>query len=220
MVKRQIPSGEFGRAAAERRVVLSYAPRTAREGLAALLALDDALADVLRSTREPMVGQMRLTWWHDAVSGLDEKPAPAQPVLTSLAARVVPHVAGSTLAAIVEGWEELLEPEMSDESLAHYAARRGGTLFVAGGALTRRGDDARLIPAGRAWALSDLAGRCSDPTLAARARTLAAGSAAEVTGRWPADLRALGALFRLAMLPAASEARRIGRVLLHRVTGY
>jgi 15-cis-phytoene synthase len=61
-------SGAAGARAAERRLILSYAPAHARAGLSALLQLDDTLADVLRHVSEPVIAQMRLTWWHDALS--------------------------------------------------------------------------------------------------------------------------------------------------------
>ena len=64
----------------ERALALSYAVE-GRDALAALLALDDALARLLRSTREPALGQMRLAWWREALERLDTAPPPAEPVL-------------------------------------------------------------------------------------------------------------------------------------------
>ena len=43
-------------------LAMTYAPATKRPALEALFALDDTLAGILRTTREPLVGQMRLTW--------------------------------------------------------------------------------------------------------------------------------------------------------------
>src|SRR3546814_17336884 len=57
-------------------LAICYAPRKARAALAALFALDATLADVLRTTTEPMLGQMRLTWWHDALTRLEAAPPP------------------------------------------------------------------------------------------------------------------------------------------------
>src|SRR4051812_35867714 len=122
-------SGEAGVQDPERGLALSYAPHAALPGLAALFALDDSLGSILRTTRAPMVGQMRLTWWHEALTRLDTAPPPAEPVLQALARDVVPHgVSGARLAWMIEGWEELLEPELSDDAIARHAARRGGKL--------------------------------------------------------------------------------------------
>ena len=62
----------------ERALALSYVPREGRAGLAALWALDEMLGAILRSGRDPMVSQLRLTWWHDALCRLDQAPPPSR----------------------------------------------------------------------------------------------------------------------------------------------
>jgi phytoene synthase len=64
-------------------LALSYAQAPGRGALGALLALDDALAQLLRTTREPALGQMRLAWWREALARLDHDPVPAEPVLSA-----------------------------------------------------------------------------------------------------------------------------------------
>jgi phytoene synthase len=207
-----------GQEAAERRAILTYAPVPRRAALAAVFALDDTLAAVLRTTREPMVGQMRLTWWHDALTRLDSAPPPAEPVLVGLARDVLPlGVTGTALAGIVEGWEELLAPDpLPDDTLMAFARLRGGGLFVAGGVASRD----PLAVAGAGWALTDLARHSRDPVLAARACALAAPLLAKaVAVRWSRANRAYGALAHLARLHDASPPRRIARALWHRLTG-
>jgi len=99
----------------ERDLVLTYARADRRPGLAALLALDDALAKLLRTTREPALGQMRLAWWREALEKLDHAPAPAEPVLKALEAEVLRHgITGASLVPIVHGWEVLIEEERLD----------------------------------------------------------------------------------------------------------
>ena len=83
MVKGALTAGRAR--SAERALALSYAAETVRPGVAALFSLDDTLGQILRTTREPLVGQMRLTWWHEALRALDGAPPPAQPVLQALA---------------------------------------------------------------------------------------------------------------------------------------
>lgn len=68
----------------ERALAVRYAPLDAQPGMAALLALDERLGAILRSTREPLIGQMRLTWWHEALAALDTASAPAEPLLSTL----------------------------------------------------------------------------------------------------------------------------------------
>ncbi|WP_052134262.1 hypothetical protein [Sphingomonas sp. 37zxx] len=218
-------------AEAELALILSYSPDAAARGaLAALLDLDAALADVLRASRDAMLVQMRLTWWHQALCRLDESPAPAMPVLTVLADRIVPlGVRGTELAALVEGWETLGEGDPADPSVrSAYARQRGALLFALAARLSGNPDFA-TGDAGRGWALADLSRKLSDPVAAQAARAEAGEALAAALGqRWPRSLRSLGALaHRSAMdlgvapampLPAATP-RRVARLAWHRLTG-
>ena len=212
----------------ERALVLTYAGER-RAALAALLALDDALAALLRTTSEPALGQMRLAWWREALERLDTAPAPAEPVLRALAAEVLPlGVTGASLVPIVHGWEVLVEEEhLEADALRRFGEGRG-TLFVAAGrALGAMGDP--LLKAGRGWALADLAGNLSAPEEAAEVRAQARPLLASATqARWSPGGRALGAMAHLARmdlalpdgtLPPIGSPRRVGRLLWHRLTG-
>jgi hypothetical protein len=47
-----------------------------------LFAIDAAMGEVVRSTREPMLGPIRLAWWRERLEELDEgSVAPAEPRL-------------------------------------------------------------------------------------------------------------------------------------------
>ena len=214
----------------ERSLAMSYSPQSRRRALAALFALDDSLAAILRTTREPMVGQMRLTWWHEALTRLDTASPPAEPVLQALARDVVPNgVSGARLAWMIEGWEELLEPELDDEAIARHAARRGGKLFEMAGLLLGAAETDPLIAAGEGWALADLARHLSDRATADHVLARAAPPLAQATRRtWSRQARPLGALAHIARLnldipfdqPIPTGApRRVARLLLHRLTG-
>jgi 15-cis-phytoene synthase len=210
----------------ERALVIGYAPAHARAGLAALLALDERLGTILRTTREPLVGQMRLTWWHEALSALDDAPAPAEPVLGALAAAVVPQVRGATLAGLVEGWEALLDQPLGEAALETHARARGAGLFDAAAVLLAGGTTPSIARAGEGWALADLARHLSTAALAARAHAAAETRLAGLTAaRWAASTRALGALALLARLDLAASPRpaghpaRAARLLWHRLSG-
>src|SRR3546814_21177126 len=78
-----------------------------------------------------MLGQMRLTWWHDALTRPDAAPPPAEPVLGAVAAELLPiGVTGTELAALVAGREELLEPALDDEGLMRPARQPGRRLVT------------------------------------------------------------------------------------------
>ena len=174
---------------------------------AALLALDATLTAIVRRARDPLVGQMRLTWWHEALSTLSESTPPAEPVLRALAAKVIARgVTAERIAALVEGWEVLLEETPDAEALvARHAAERG-QLFALAGACLDHGQFEALAAAGQTWALADLAAHVADPALLNAARERGIAAAAAVRGvRWPAPLRGLGGMGRDAGMALAGQ---------------
>lgn len=207
-----------GESGPERALAISYAPADARAGLAALLALDDRLGAIVRRASDPTIGLMRLTWWADALIALDDGPPPAEPILTALADA---GAGGAALAGTIDGWERLLYVEPLD--VAAFGRERGGRLFMAAAAMLG-GADERVGALGEGWALADLSLHHSDTAIAAGARALATGLLRDCFGRaWPARLRPLGALGLLARSDLAGgragSPGRVGRLLLHRLTG-
>lgn len=214
----------------ERDVVLAYAPASGQRALSALLALDDALAALLRTTSEAALGQIRLAWWREAIERLDTMPAPAEPVLTAIARDLLPHgIGGAEVATMIDGWEVLVASESLDEAaLDRFAAGRGGLFALAGRALGASPTDP-LGEAGRGWALGDLAINLGDPGEAAVARARAGPLLdAATAARWSSRARALGAMAHLARRdlalppgqpPPIGSPRRLGRLLWHRLTG-
>jgi phytoene synthase len=207
----------------ERALALGYARPQDRAALTTLFAIDARLGGIVRGTREPMVGQMRLTWWYEALAALDTAAAPAEPLLREVAATLLPRgVTGGELAMLVEGWEPLLDAEVLDEAtLLDVAASRGGRLFTLAARLL--GADDAVATIGEGWALADLAIRWSEPATAARAAALARTRL--TTRRWSRAARPLGALALLAAADlrerrAPGSPRRVARLLVHRLTGW
>lgn len=211
----------------ERALTLLYAPASARAGLAALFGLDDALGQLIRTTREPALGQIRLAWWRDRLAALDRAPPPGEPVLQAIAAEVVPRGAtGAALSTMTEAWELLLEPELDTDALRRFGQVRGGVLFAAAAALLNLPASDPTSEAGAGWALADLALHLSDERTADAARAIAEPLLeAARRHRWSRAGRPLGALAHLARLDLAAGARRTGapgrvaRLLWHRMTG-
>ena len=215
---------------AERLLALSYAPAKAQPGVAALFALDDTLARILRTTTEPVIGQMRLTWWYEAMTKLDQGSAPAEPVLRALAAEVLPHgVTGARLAGLIDAWEVLLDPETPDDATLERYATRGTILFGAAATLIGAQPTDPIAPAGRGWALADLALHVQEADVATRAADLArTGLDLAARTRWSSTARSLGAMAHLARLDLAvprgrpirrGAPGRVSRLLWHRMTG-
>ena len=172
----------------DREFALVHVPQHKRDAIAALWALDEALGRIVSSTSQPMIGQMRLTWWHDAMLGGQG----GEPVLAALAEHVHPlGIDGAALLPLVEGWEMLLDPlPLSAAALETHARTRGDRLF----ALSARAIGCRVATGlGGGWALVDFARRCSDPATASRAFLLARPRLRNLN-RLPRPLRILARL--------------------------
>ncbi|PTQ10208.1 hypothetical protein CLG96_13920 [Sphingomonas oleivorans] len=210
--------------------MLAYVPAEKRPALTTLWRLDERLGGVVGSTRETMIGHIRLAWWREALEALDMKGAPAEPLLRDVAAHILPKgISGAELAELEAGWAMLLETDPPDpEAIAAHGRARGRPLFSLAARLLVGSEDEMAAIAGEGWALADLSYRLLDPAGRTMARRLAAERLRGVAGRrWPAPLRPLGMLAALARRDAASEAAvrrqgapgRVARMLAHRFTG-
>ena len=142
----------------------------ARGAWLALLALDARLAGVVRSAREPLLGQMRLAWWRDRLNDAPGTTPRGEPLLAALAPWDAHR---SALAALVDGWEVLLgEAPLSAEALADFAAGRAKACAGLADLLGADAVDAARLAKG--WGLGDLAGHLSHPDELQAARDLAA----------------------------------------------
>ena len=204
----------------ERALALSYAPADRRAGLAALLALDAQFSQIVRTTSEPAIGQMRLTWWFEALERLDTGQPPAEPILRALTAEVLPTgVTGAALAGMIDGWEPLILDDTPDWPVV--GRERGGRLFQAAARLLGA-TDPRIDQLGEGWALAEIAKHW--PLNGTSVRLLAeARLAASFRPPLPRALRPLGALALLARSDLAGakpgSPGRVARLLTHRLTG-
>ena len=212
----------------DRTLALAYVPASRRPAVEALWRLDAAFSSVLSTGREPLISQIRLAWWREALEMLDREPAPAEPVLRAVEAAVLPAgVTGAELAAIEAGWAILLSGEpLSPADLELYGSARGGLLFRHTARLLGEPSPAPAVEAGgAAWALIDLARHSTD---AADAEAALGAARAISAWRWPARLRPLGMLAILAGRDAEpgrphwevpGAPRRMMRMLGHRLSG-
>ena len=206
---------------AHRQLAVDFAPPVLRPTFLTLLTLDARFAQIVRTTRQPMVGQMRLTWWRDALGRLDTEAAPAEPLLRDVQQNVLPAgIGGAEAATLIEGWEVLLDP-LDVHGIDSHGEHRGARLFALAGRLMP-GDPAGLAAAGRGWALADLAMHLTQPgaaTIAADAARLAFRTAFSKT--WPSKARPLGALalFQMLQLDGGSPAQNFLRLTRFRLFG-
>jgi phytoene synthase len=182
-------------------LALTYAPLPNRGALAALFSIDRAMGDVVRTTKEPLLGPIRLAWWRERLEELDDDgTAPAEPRLQQAAAELIPRgVTGRELAALESGWPRMFDPFPWTVQTSEAIWFRGNLLFGLGARVVGRAD-ARIQGAGGLWTLVDAARHCSDPQsramLVEQARSFARGLAGV---RFPGPLRPLSTLTVLAI---------------------
>jgi phytoene synthase len=186
------------------------------------------MGQALAGGREPLISQIKLAWWREALEKLDTARAPAEPVLQAVAEHVLPGgIGGAELARMEQGWSVLLAQQpLTAEELALYAATRGGLLFRYTASLLGQAGEAGIDRAGEVWALADLARHSADAQDADNA--IAEARARDWRVRWPAALRPLGMLAALGARDAEEgrprweeqgAPRRMLRMLRMRLTG-
>ena len=186
------------------------------------------MADVVRTSSQPMLGQIRLAWWRERLEALDRGEVPAEPRLQAAASELLPRgIAGSNLARIEGGWLRLFDDFPWDISTSEAIWLRGRLLFGLGGRILGARSD-QIDGAGGVWALVDAARHCSDAasreTLLDQARTFARGLSG---ARFPFVVRPLTGLAALAIRDLARGGRfeaeatrgRAAAMLAHRLTG-
>lgn len=186
------------------------------------------MGEVVRTTREPMLGPIRLAWWRERLDELAETgAAPAEPRLQMVERELLPRgVSGHDVAGLEPGWLRLFEPFPWDADTSEAIWLRGNLLF--GLAARVLGSPSEQIQAaGGLWALVDVARHCSDPQSRDMLVRQARGFAAKMGGhRFAGPLRPLSGLAAL----AARDCRRArferegtpGRaaaLLRHRISG-
>jgi 15-cis-phytoene synthase len=189
---------------ADRNLALSIVPAPNRSALAAVFAIDAAMGDVVRTTTDPMLGQIRLAWWRERLEELDGGgEAPAEPRLRAVESELISRrISGRDLGALEGGWRRLFDPFPWDVQTAEAIWFRGRLLFGIGAKILDRPDEA-IEGAGGLWALVDAARHVSDAPsramLLMQAKTFARGIGG---ARFPAALRPLSMLAALAIRDA------------------
>jgi 15-cis-phytoene synthase len=210
-------------------LALTYAPVRERAALAALFAIDRAMGDVVRTTKETLLGPVRLAWWRERLEDLDAGiSAPAEPRLVAVERQLLPRgVSGRDIAGLEGGWLRLFDPFPWGSETSEAIWFRGNLLFGLAAKVVNQ-PDPRIQTAGGLWALADAARHCSDAVsrklLLDQSRTFARGIAGE---RFPTALRPLSALAAVAIrdarrgepMEAEGTPGRAAAMLRHRFTG-
>lgn len=176
----------------EAELAIAWSAPKVRAALTTALQLDRRLARIVARTTEPMLGQMRLAWWREALG----KPVTDRPrgdrVLDAIGRDWTGREAA--LVAMVDGWEVMVTAKaIGIEEARALGAGRGAFFAALGGR-----DDDRLAAAGYRWALADAAAAVSNP--GERDVLASVGLArAHISGSVPRDLCGLAVLEALAL---------------------
>lgn len=125
----------------------------ARADLVALYALDHELTRIPHVVTDPLMGEIRMTWWREGLEEIAEgRAVRAHPVLQAIAATRLPPVALAALAEARLG--DLDGPKTGDALLKHVDATEGLVMALAARRLSAEATADQVAQAARAWALA------------------------------------------------------------------
>lgn len=192
----------------ELELALAWTPPKVRAPLSIALQLDRRLARIVTRTNEPMLGQMRLAWWREALG----KPEAQRPQGDVVLDAIGNHWTGqeAALIAMIDGWEVLITAAPLDPlAIANFGKQRGAFFEALVEDHLRPGQKDAIAGAAFRWAIADAAARVSDE--GERAALIAAGvSSPGTSDRLPKALRGLAVLDAL----SKRALRRGGRPLM------
>lgn len=209
------------------RLILSYAKRDDQEKYEFLFAFDSRLAEVIRSTSEPLIGQIRLTWWRDILTMPAGDRPEGEPLVTKFNDLEQDGLSGTALLKIIDGWEAMLDDfPWENLQFEKYAIGRGTGYFSFGLEQPELSDE--ITDIAKLWALWDFATHCSDSAMRDatidRCKTLLDNISAPHFDR---NGRPLSILCKLAMRDVKSGAlsetlyrpSTAARIIWHGITG-
>ena len=136
-----------------------FAPSAQRANLIALYAFNLEVSRAWESVSEPMIGEIRLQWWREAIEEIFEGRTRRHPVCEALA-RAVETLALSRapFLTLIEAhrFDVYTEPMETFAALDRYARDTAGSLFVLAAQVLARDVDftAAADAAGRAWTIA------------------------------------------------------------------
>lgn len=195
------------------RMAVAYAPRASRPAWLGFFALDRRFAQIVRTAREPMLGQLRLSWWRETLA----RPVAERPSGDAVLAGLAGWSEAAPLVSLADGWEGLLgEAPLDAAAFAALAGARGEAVAAIArqGGEPARADDAAALA--YRWALADMAVHLSDPREQATVAALHRATP-QPRGRWPRLLRPIAVLETMTTREMAGAARWPGLLAAMRI---
>lgn len=136
------------------RLAIAYVSADLRAAFTVLLRFDERLAEVVGRASEPMIAQMKLAWWHDAIAREPSARPKGEPIFMALDKLASPSL-DAAFNGLLDAWGRLLAVEVwTADILKAFACERSAAIFGSYADWTRCTDDVAAI--GEAWALADL----------------------------------------------------------------
>jgi len=134
----------------------------ARADVVALYALNHELARATEAAHEPLVQEIRLTWWREALEEIFAGRNPRRhPVVEAMAAAIGRHgLSPALLDSMIGARIEAIDaPVLADEAAVHryVDATAGALMRLAVVVLDATASPAAAAPAARAWGMAGLA---------------------------------------------------------------
>lgn len=116
----------------ERYYVSLFMPANTRPGIWAVLAFNQEVAKTHSVVSEPMLGEIRLQWWREALDSIEAGAPREHPVVQALASIEQFGAIRPMLERVIDGWAKVLEADQTDLSdLVNHAEETGGVLVQA-----------------------------------------------------------------------------------------
>ncbi len=144
------------------RLAVTYAPKHIRSAFALLLRFDARLAGVVANASEPLIGQIKMAWWRDALSAdMHDRPK-GEPYLASLFAMNDPTLTAAAID-LVDAWECLVvEENWLKPTIDKFATTRGAAIFDTYSRMVALTEYPQSLA--RQWAIDDLRLRFGERT--------------------------------------------------------
>jgi hypothetical protein len=95
----------------DRYLAALLSPRRARQDLVALAAFFGEMAHIPRAVSDPIIGEIRLQWWRDALANVRAGAATGSPVADALGRAIVRHaLPEELLLSVIDGRARGLDP--------------------------------------------------------------------------------------------------------------
>lgn len=149
------------------------ADAAARADLIALYALDHELTRIPHLVTDPLMGEIRMTWWREGLEEIAEgRAVRPHPVLKAIAAGALPPVALAALAEARLG--DLDEPRSGAALIAHIDATEGLVMALAARRLSETATADHVAQAARALGLARIDAPAATTALKAASEPLKA----------------------------------------------